>query len=223
MASASLTPNQVAFLTAVGGEPTLSSQFYWTGGTVLAAEYLHHRVSDDIDLFTESETVDLEAITRFLAHVKPALGYNSFDVETSFNRNLVFLRYGDGTVLKTEFTSYPFPRLEVGTKRRYGVMFDSAKDIAVNKLFTIVQKPRGRDYVDLYFLTREFGYGLGELVKLAKIKFDTHIDPIQLGSRLVQPNLDDWPELLRPLGQTALKRALEAYARQLEPDVFVDE
>ncbi|MBI2589540.1 nucleotidyl transferase AbiEii/AbiGii toxin family protein [Candidatus Berkelbacteria bacterium] len=220
MATTDLTATQIAFLTAVGKEPELTRQFYWTGGTVLAAEYLHHRISDDIDLFTEAGLVDLEAITVFLRRVKSNLGYDEFDIQTTFNRNLVFLRLSNGAVLKTEFTSYPFPRLETATQQRFGVNLDSPKDIAVNKLFTINQKPRGRDYVDLFFLVETYRYQLHDLMALARIKFDWHIDPIQLGSRLVSPDLSDWPTLVRPLTQVKLKAFLREQARQLQDDVF---
>ena len=31
----------------------LKERFYWTGGTLLAEKYLHHRNSVDIDLFSD--------------------------------------------------------------------------------------------------------------------------------------------------------------------------
>ena len=44
-------------------EPYLLKNYYWTGGTVLAEFYLHHRESEDIDLFSENE-VAVEAISN---------------------------------------------------------------------------------------------------------------------------------------------------------------
>jgi len=43
-----LTPEQEAFLDLVGNEEQLKEIFYFTGGTPLAAFYLHHRLSEDI-------------------------------------------------------------------------------------------------------------------------------------------------------------------------------
>jgi predicted nucleotidyltransferase component of viral defense system len=222
MVQVKLTPHQDAFLKLVGREPSLSRRFYWTGGTVLATQYLDHRISDDIDLFTEEENVNLEEILVFLRYAKSTLGYETFDIETSFNRNLVFLRFASGEILKTEFTSYPFQRIEKSAQKVHKVMLDSPKDIAVNKLFTINQKPRGRDYIDLYFLMHNYSYQLHDLMKLARLKFDWHIDPIQLGSRLVDPNLDDWPVLLRELEPNGLRRWLCGESRKLEDKVFLN-
>lgn len=47
---------------------------------------------------------------------------------------------------------------------------DSLKDIAVNKLFTIYQNPRGRDFYDIYFiLKKQTEWSLEQLIKLARI------------------------------------------------------
>ena len=49
-----LTPFQKQILTAVGHSP-LKSSFYLTGGTALAAYYLQHRYSEDLDFFTDAQ------------------------------------------------------------------------------------------------------------------------------------------------------------------------
>lgn len=221
MAESILTFEQQAFVNAVGAEPTLTEQFYWTGGTVLAAEYLHHRLSDDIDLFTEADEVPLSTIVVWLKRVQKQLGYIRFDQQTSFNRNLFFLHYPDSNILKTEFTSFPFPRIELGPIR-FGLVLDGPKDIAVNKLFTISQKPRARDYIDLYFLISEKGFDLHELMKLARIKFDWQVDPIQLGSRFASLDLSNWPTLTRPLTKNKLRQFFTDQAQKLDRDVFTD-
>jgi predicted nucleotidyltransferase component of viral defense system len=48
-----LTPLQRRLLAEIGGSP-LRDQFFLTGGTALAAFYLYHRYSVDLDLFTEN-------------------------------------------------------------------------------------------------------------------------------------------------------------------------
>ena len=42
-----------------------ASVFYLTGGTALSAFYLHHRLSEDLDFFTESD-VETEMASRGL-------------------------------------------------------------------------------------------------------------------------------------------------------------
>ncbi|MEW6006970.1 MAG: nucleotidyl transferase AbiEii/AbiGii toxin family protein [bacterium] len=50
-----LTEEQGKFLDLVSEEKSLCKRFYLTGGTPLSAFYLFHRVSEDIDLFSENE------------------------------------------------------------------------------------------------------------------------------------------------------------------------
>ncbi|NIQ91474.1 MAG: hypothetical protein GWN58_66005, partial [Anaerolineae bacterium] len=50
-----LTPLQRRLLREIGQSP-LREEFFLTGGTALAALYLHHRYSVDLDLFTENPT-----------------------------------------------------------------------------------------------------------------------------------------------------------------------
>lgn len=46
-----LTPFQKELLKAIG-DSKLADNFYLTGGTALAAFYLQHRYSEDLDFFT---------------------------------------------------------------------------------------------------------------------------------------------------------------------------
>ena len=49
------------------------SKFYLTGGTALSDFYLHHRYSEDIDLFTEAREVHVPSMTVFIKHAKQLL------------------------------------------------------------------------------------------------------------------------------------------------------
>lgn len=178
-----LTQNQRALLEAVGRDKEMAKRFYLTGDTPLAVFYLHHRYSEDLDFFSEQE-VDSSAIAVFLETQRKPLGITDIDFQQSFNRNLFFLRFGKET-LKTEFTYFPFPRIERG-ETRYGIVLDSVFDIAVNKLFTIYQRTKARDYIDLFMLCRDRGFAIRDLVAKAKQKFDWHVDPIQLGAQFLR-------------------------------------
>src|SRR3989344_547595 len=50
-----LTDKQEAILAGLGREEWFTGRFYFTGGTALSEVYLQHRVSEDLDLFTEKE------------------------------------------------------------------------------------------------------------------------------------------------------------------------
>lgn len=125
----------------------LAQHFYFGGGTALSHYYLQHRYSQDLDFFNLDE-FDPQNITVSLKGIQKQLGFDTFDYQSSFNRNLYFLRFKRNYILKLEFTYYPFQQLERPIEID-GLLVDSIIDIATNKLFAISQKPRGRDYFDL--------------------------------------------------------------------------
>jgi predicted nucleotidyltransferase component of viral defense system len=213
-----LTTTQQAFLRLVSRSSSVIRQFYLTGGTALTGYYIPYRYSEDLDFFSLTE-VNTTAITVFLKSIQKALGYTTFDFNTSYNRNLFFLRVA-GSVLKVEFTYFPFvpihPPQIVG-----GVRVDSIEDIAVNKLFTIYQNPRSRDFLDLYMIHLTYHFSIDSLIKKAKIKFDWHVDPIKLGSQfLLAATLKDYPHLVKPLKPSLWQNFFLIEARRLGQNIL---
>jgi len=191
------SPEQKLFLDVFAHEKNLSEKFYLSGGTASAGYYIPYRYSEDLDFFSEEE-IDVEEIVVFMKSNKNTFGYEEIDINTSYNRNLIYLKFKNAT-LKTEFTYYPFTQIEK-PKIVDEIKIDSVLDIAVNKVFTIYQKPRFRDFTDLYMIHQKYGYELSELMKKAKLKFDWHIDPLKMGSQLLMVNeLQDYPRLIEEL------------------------
>lgn len=209
-----LTQKQAEFLEVVANSPDLCAKFYLTGGTALAAFYLNHRESEDLDFFSQDEIEPL-AVETFLKTNKPRIGFERFEFQKSFNRNLFFLHFPEGKTLKTEFTFFPFSPVERGMAAG-ALRIDSVRDIAVNKVFTISQQTRARDFVDLYFIMQKEGWTLHDLLKDARIKFDTHIDLVQFGAQLLQAyDLKDLPRMRVPLDRAALRSFFLAEAESL--------
>jgi len=148
------------------------------------------------------------------------LGFKKLDFQTSFNRNLYFLIFNPKKILKVEFTYFPFSQIEKPLLKD-GLLVDSLLDIAVNKLFTIAQSPRGRDYFDLYFIIRKHQYSLDRLRLLAKRKFDWHIDPLQLASKLnqVDKHLDD-PILIDKIDRSLIIDFFKNQAKELKDEII---
>jgi len=189
-----LSEKQIKILETISRDKDICRYFYLTGGTALAQYYLHHRLSEDLDFFSEEE-FDISAISVFFAKNKKNLGIKKVDLQQSFNRNLIFLHLKD-EIIKTEFTYFPFPRLEKKVKKNK-LFVDSLEDIAINKLFTIYQKPRSRDFIDLYLIIKKTGWRMEDLIRKAKIKFDWHIDYLQLGSRFIlTKTVKDYPRMI---------------------------
>lgn len=198
MAETILSEKQARILEEISGDKEICRRFYLTGGTALAEYYLYHRLSEDLDFFSEKE-FDIQSVSVFFAKNKKLLGIKKIDFQQSFNRNLIFLHLKD-EIIKTEFTYFPFPRIEKKTKRNK-LFVDSLEDIAVNKIFTIYQNPRSRDFIDLYLICKKTGWNMEDLIKKARVKFDWHIDYLQLGSRfLLAKSVKDYPRMLTRLG-----------------------
>lgn len=217
MISTILTERQKQFLRLLAKQKNLVSQFYLSGGTALTEYYIPYRYSEDLDFFS-LEPVDTEAIAVFLRSIKDQLGYEKVESNTSFNRNLFFLNFGD-EIIKTEFTYFPFPPIEEPIPKN-GIRIDSLVDIATNKLFTIYQNPRARDFTDLFMICRKEHFEISDLVKKARAKFDWQIDPIKLGSQfLLVKELKDYPRLIEELKPSEWEKFFLGEARKLGSEI----
>ncbi|MBT9164735.1 MAG: hypothetical protein DDT23_00740 [candidate division WS2 bacterium] len=214
-----LSDNQKRLLILLSEDERICKTFYLSGGTALAEFYLQHRLSEDLDFFSEEE-FEPEGVSTVLKKIQKVAGIVSVRYEQSFNRNLFFLELEDDEI-KTEFTYYPFPRIE--QKKKIGNLhIDSLIDIAVNKVFTIYQKPRSRDYIDLYCIIKRESWTIADLVKKARIKFDYHIDPLQLGAQFVRAQeLKDYPMMLITIDDRVWQDFFLAEAKRLSPYVLV--
>ncbi|MBI2041510.1 MAG: nucleotidyl transferase AbiEii/AbiGii toxin family protein [Candidatus Nealsonbacteria bacterium] len=198
-----LTDKQISLLEEVGKSEFIARNFYLTGGTALAGFYLCHRYSEDLDFFSENE-FDILQIDIALKKIKKKQRILQIDFQQSYNRNIFFLHFSN-EIIKTEFTYFPFSRIEKGPEK-YGIKIDSLIDIAVNKLFSIYQRNQARDYIDFYFIMKDKSYTVEDMIKKAKIKFDWHIDPLQLGSQFVKvKNAKDYPRMLVEISQKELE------------------
>ncbi len=219
MAPKILTPTQERFLAAVAKHTSFKDLFYLTGGTALAVFYLHHRLSEDLDFFSEQEVMPV-SVAAFIQSLKKDLKFGSVEHQTRLNRQIVFLKFPRGKELKAEFTYYPGAPLT--PRRRFGgVLVDSLLDIAVNKAFTIAQNARTRDFIDLYLILQKMGWDFQELLKKGRVKFDVYVDPIQIGSQLVKvKELRDYPRMIIKIKDSDWQDFFLNEARKLKPQVL---
>lgn len=213
-----LTERQIFLLKTISESPLITDSFYLGGGTALAEFYLQHRYSEDLDFFSENE-VEPQAISVFLQSIKEKIGMKNFDFQQSFNRNLFFLHFED-EVIKTEFTYYPFPRIE-SSKTLGNLPIDSLIDIAANKLFTIYQNPRSRDYIDLYCIIQKTGFTLDDLIQKAQAKFIWNMDYLQLGSQFLRcTELKDYPRMIEKINEKEWQEFFLSQAKQFQNKII---
>ena len=214
-----LSEQQKKFLKIFGRENSLVKRFYLTGGTALAEFYLHHRYSEDLDFFNEEE-FSLLPIRAFIKKAEKELEASKIDYQTFLGLHTFFFWFPNNDKLKVDFNYYPFPRIEKGLKSGE-ITIDSAYDIAVNKVHTISMQPRARDFIDIYFLIREKGYSMEDLLFKAKAKFDWHIDPIQLGAQFIKAGeAEDLPRMIKKIKTSAWRSFFIDEAKKLKGSII---
>lgn len=169
-----LTPLQRTVLDAVFADPALARAIYLTGGTALAAFYLFHRYSDDLDFFTHDQSLEL-----LWPRLQPLLSALGLTIESRAPR-FIRLRHAEG--LRVDLVQdVPF---RVGIPMRQGAwMIDSLENIALNKVSAIQGRLDVKDYVDLYLLLKDEPRRILAWLGQAKQK-DGSIEPF-LWSRLI--------------------------------------
>ncbi len=208
-----LAKTQISLLEILGQNAWVTENFYLTGGTALAGFYLGHRYSEDLDFFTETE-FNPSQTTILLSELQKKFGKGPLNFAQENNRNLYFLRIGNEEI-KLEFTYYPFPRIEKGPKD-YNISLDSLIDIAVNKLFTIYQRSKARDYIDLYAICKQEQWTIKDLVAKVRIKFDWHIDPVQLGTQFTKAiDVKDYPRMIQNIPNKEWQNFFKEEAKKL--------
>jgi len=215
-----LSENQQNILNIISKDKLICDNFYLTGGTALAEFYLRHRLSEDLDFFAEKE-FDVLGISIFFEKIKKEAKIRKTEYHQSFNRNLFFLDLADGDKVKIEFTYFPFERID--KKKKMGDLYiDSLLDIAVNKVFTIYQSPRSRDFIDLYLILQEDkDLALGDLIKKAQIKFGHYIDPIQLGAQYMKAKeLKDFPKMITDIKENVWQDFFISEAKKLSRKII---
>ncbi len=202
-----LSPLQQRVLDAVFAEEAFNRAFYFTGGTALAAFYLGHRYSDDLDFFTNEP--DMEFLWPMLQSLQTTL---SFTVDSRTPR---FIRLHVAEGLRVDFVQdVPF---RIGVPIRQGNWpVDSLENIAVNKVTAIQGRLDVKDYVDLYLLLKDRPEMIFTWLKEANKK-DASIDPF-LWSRVIGEveTFSILPRMIVPL----ILEDLRVFYRQLRQRIL---
>ncbi len=215
-----LSEKQVAFLSWVAKQPTVASRYYLTGGTPLAAFYLHHRYSEDLDFFIEAQEVNLLSVQRVIKAAKQTFAIRNVSYENFQGLHTFFLDFPDGETLKVDFNYYPFPRIEKGRKE-FGMAVDSLLDIAVNKIQSIGTRTKARDFIDVYFIVKEAGLLVSDLILTARNKFDFFINPIQYGKQFLKVSqVKDFPRMIKTFHQQDFERFFITEAEKLKSEIL---
>lgn len=145
--------------------------YFLVGGTAIAL-HIGHRRSIDFDLFTFSE-LRKSRIKRSLLEIP----FNQVPIFEDFDQ-LHLLMNG----VKITFFSFPY-KLEHAVKIEDFLTMPDLLTLSAMKAFALGRRSKWKDYVDLYFIIRDF-YTIGEISNAAKSIF-----PQQFSEKLFRQQL----------------------------------
>lgn len=199
------------------------STFYLTGGTALSAFYIEHRLSQDLDLFTDTEEA-IPPIEFLVGLVKKLPGADDIRFERLFDRRIFVITFKDGDTLKVEFTAYPFRSLEERT--RIGkLVVDSLLNMVTGKLFAMTDRYDPKDFVDLYFFLHKYDWALSDLIAKTEERFEIKGLDFVIPERLLMVKrigAEELPVMLKEINLDQLKshfleQALELAKSRITP------
>lgn len=206
------TPVQKLVFDQLSQNTSFKKQFYFTGGTALSVFYLQHRLSEDLDFFSEKK-FDQKEIIFWIKQVSQELKANYRFTEKG-NVLIFQILKGKKELTKIDFAHYPYPRIVKGIECK-GMIIDSLRDIAINKLLSVIQRTEVKDFVDLYFLLRE-KFTIWDLIYGLEAKFRMEIDILVLGADLLAvEEFEFLPKMIKPLTLKELKDFFFKKAKQL--------
>ena len=139
----------------------LPADTYLAGGTAVAV-YLNHRVSIDIDLFTEKDF--------YSGPIVSFIGQNhTIEVTNVAERDTLIAIVDD---IKLSLFKYPYPLVKpLVPNNVYGIHLASPEDIAAMKVVAIAQRGIAKDFVDLRALMLADEISLHDLMAMVQGKY----------------------------------------------------
>jgi len=134
----------------------ISENFYLAGGTGLAL-YLGHRISNDLDFFTEQDINHNELELIFGKEKSPKI-YQS--------KNSIWYKFGN---IEISFFKYPYRCIE-DFQKIFNIRLASKKDIYAMKTMALIQRGAKKDFYDIYEFFNE--YTIKEIKEILITKFD---------------------------------------------------
>lgn len=136
--------------------------FVLVGGTALSLQ-IGHRISIDIDLFTKNEFDNQFLLEYFESEYEFQVQY--------LQRNTMKGIIG-GVFVDLLRHNYPYIKNPIS---QGGIILASKEDIAAMKVNSITGNgTRVKDFIDIYFLLKEFSFA--QLIEFYKIKYKTRND-----------------------------------------------
>jgi predicted nucleotidyltransferase component of viral defense system len=154
-------PESVAALLKNAHLFQLPDETYMAGGTA-SAIYLGHRISVDIDLFTEKEFY----CRTIISSIKKL---HEIKVTTASEKDTLVANVDN---VRFSLFRYPYPLLEpLVYNSDFNIMLASPIDIAAMKIVAIGQRGTAKDFVDLKAIISTYRFSLSHLIAQVQRKY----------------------------------------------------
>jgi len=163
-----LYPHQIKLLSLFFTSP-FGKSFFFTGGTALAAFYLAHRESQDLDFFSLQpfDTFVLRITIQEIANKTQSTMTMHIRSQTY---NEIFLENKkEGWVQKIDIVQEQ-PKHFGEIKYIDNIPVDSLVNIATNKILAVLGRLEPKDYIDLFVIFTKTDLSFDEMFTLAKQK-----------------------------------------------------
>lgn len=203
MFTKTLLPNTIRALKLVSNI-SIVKKSYLAGGTALALQ-IGHRISVDLDFFTP-QVFDEKTLSGELSRLP------------EYKEEGTAWRTVWGKVANTKFSLfyYQYPLIKK-TILFEGIQMLSKEDIAAMKIHAMEDRGTKRDFIDLYFLTKEFT--LEQMLTFYDQKYGTREDHLYIILRsmnyFVDADMDSMPEMLIKTDWEKVKEYFEKETRRL--------
>ncbi len=183
-------------MAVLGKSKCLPPQTYLAGGSGLAL-YLGHRISVDFDFFTPL-SFNQETLASILAT------FGSFTVTTIDADTLL------GVFDETKFSifRYQYPLL-YPTNDCNGIQVADKRDIAAMKIAAVMDRGTKKDFIDLYFLSKE-GISLQDSLTYYDKKYGSLANNlysiVKSLTYFVDAEESEMPKMIKPVSWTEVKK-----------------
>lgn len=154
-----------------------NSGIYLAGGTALAL-YLNHRTSVDLDFYSEKE-IDNNIILA--------------NLQKHFEKTVVTVQQKNTLIANIEgvdFSLFHYPYNLIGKTAPFqDIEVASIEDVAAMKIGALVQRGKRRDFIDLYYLLKEFS--LNEILRFTLKKFPGYQEMLVLRALIFFDDAED--------------------------------
>jgi hypothetical protein len=145
------TRTQKEVLTQLITYPDIEKNFFLTGRTALSVFFLHHRLSDDLDLFTK----DFSNLAEIAFWIKTNWPNESVKIKEA--GQILSLLIKD---VKVDFVidtlSSDEERERCVFESGHYLSVDTISNIVSNKFCTVVSRTEPKDYIDFYMILKSF-------------------------------------------------------------------